>query len=188
MALFLGAPRTLSGSYFQMDVVPVFWVFNWPFAQAWHLRCGGFRELPEVWSCQSPISEESVFISVLMALIELVTSVFLSAIWSPKDLVNYDVFSGAGAIHRTFGLGPNQSKNLQGLVNVQIKRHPTIRDIISKKYLKVMSRIPTKGHIPTPDLSHLIASTMDYDGFEHVHQALFRKLQPFHQGDSNWCQ
>ena len=91
--------------------------------------------------------------------------------------MNYDVFSGAGAIHRTFGLGPNQSKNLQGLVNVQIKRHPTIRDIISKKYLKVMSRIPTKGHIPTPDLSHLIASTMDYDGFEHVHQALFRKLQ-----------
>jgi len=38
--------------------------FNCPFAQARHLRCGGFWELPEVWSCQSPISEESVFISV----------------------------------------------------------------------------------------------------------------------------
>ena len=32
----------------------------------------------------------------------------------------------------------------QGLVNVQIKHHPTIGDIISHTYLKVMSKIPRK--------------------------------------------
>ena len=42
---------------------------------------------------------------------------------------------------------------LQGLVDVQIKHHPTIGDIISNKYLKVMYKIPKKGHLPTPDLA-----------------------------------
>ena len=42
---------------------------------------------------------------------------------------------------------------VQGLVNVPIEHHPTIGDIISKKYLKVMFKIPKKkGHLPFPDL------------------------------------
>ena len=39
---------------------------------------------------------------------------------------------------------------VQGLVNVPIKHHPTIGDIISNKYLKVMFKIPKTGHLPTP--------------------------------------
>ena len=39
----------------------------------------------------------------------------------------------------------------QGLVNVPIEHHPTIGDIISKRYLKVMFKIPKKGYLPTPD-------------------------------------
>ena len=39
----------------------------------------------------------------------------------------------------------------QGLVNVQIKHHPTSWDIISNKYLKVMFKIPQKGHLLTPE-------------------------------------
>ena len=38
----------------------------------------------------------------------------------------------------------------QGLVNVPIKHHPTIGDVISNRYLKVMFKIPKKGHLPTP--------------------------------------
>ena len=38
----------------------------------------------------------------------------------------------------------------QGLVNVLIEHHPTIPDIISNKYLKVMFKITEKGHLPTP--------------------------------------
>ena len=38
---------------------------------------------------------------------------------------------------------------LQGLVNVPIKHRPTIGDIISNRYLKVMLKIPKKGHLPT---------------------------------------
>ena len=39
---------------------------------------------------------------------------------------------------------------LQGLVNVPIKHHPNIGDVISNRYLKVMFKIPKKGHLPTP--------------------------------------
>ena len=38
----------------------------------------------------------------------------------------------------------------QGLVNVLIEHHPTIGDIITNKYLKVMFKIPKTGHLPTP--------------------------------------
>ena len=38
----------------------------------------------------------------------------------------------------------------QGLVNVPIEHHPTIGDIISNRYGKVMFKIPKKGHLPTP--------------------------------------
>ena len=38
----------------------------------------------------------------------------------------------------------------QGLVNVPIEHHPTIGDVISNRYLKVMFKIPKKGHLPTP--------------------------------------
>ena len=36
------------------------------------------------------------------------------------------------------------------MANVQIEHHPTIGDIISNKYLKVMSKILKKWHLPTP--------------------------------------
>ena len=36
------------------------------------------------------------------------------------------------------------------LVNVPIEHHPSIGDIISNRYLKVMFKIPEKGHLPTP--------------------------------------
>jgi len=39
----------------------------------------------------------------------------------------------------------------QGLVNVLIEHHPTIGDIITNKYLKVMFNIPKTGHLPTPN-------------------------------------
>ena len=38
----------------------------------------------------------------------------------------------------------------QGSLNVPIEHHPTIGDIISNRYLKVMSNIPKMGHLPTP--------------------------------------
>ena len=38
----------------------------------------------------------------------------------------------------------------QGLVNVLIEHQPTIGDIITNKYLKVMFKIPKTGHLPTP--------------------------------------
>ena len=38
----------------------------------------------------------------------------------------------------------------QGLVNVLIEHHPIIWNIISNRYLKVMFKIPKKGHLPTP--------------------------------------
>ena len=41
---------------------------------------------------------------------------------------------------------------LQGLVNVPIEHRPSIGDIISNRYLKVMFKIPKKGHLPTPVL------------------------------------
>ena len=47
----------------------------------------------------------------------------------------------------------------QGLVDGPIKHHPTIGDIISNKYLKVMwNKSPKrikKGHLPTPDKSYI---------------------------------
>ena len=43
------------------------------------------------------------------------------------------------------------SGRIQGLVNVPIEHHPTIGDIITNKYLKVMFKIPKTGHLPTPD-------------------------------------
>ena len=36
-----------------------------------------------------------------------------------------------------------------GLVNVPIQHHPAIGDIIYNSYLKVMFRIPKKGHLPS---------------------------------------
>ena len=50
----------------------------------------------------------------------------------------------------------------QGLVNVLIEHHPTIGDINSNKYLKVIFKIPKKGHLPTPvncHSSHRLANT-----------------------------
>ena len=41
--------------------------------------------------------------------------------------------------------------NPQGLVNVPIEHHPSIGDIISNRYFKVMFKIPKKGHLTTPD-------------------------------------
>ena len=38
----------------------------------------------------------------------------------------------------------------QGLVNVPIEHHPTIGDSIPNRCLKVMFKIPKKGHLPTP--------------------------------------
>ena len=35
-------------------------------------------------------------------------------------------------------------------VNVLIKHHPNIGDIISNRYLKVMFKIPKMGHLPNP--------------------------------------
>ena len=50
---------------------------------------------------------------------------------------------------------PNPTKKLgmqtQGLLNVPIEHHPTFGDIISNKYIKVMFKIPKKGHLPTPE-------------------------------------
>ena len=46
--------------------------------------------------------------------------------------------------------GMVSSEFMQGLVNVPIEHHPSIGDIISNRYLKVMFKIPQKGHLPTP--------------------------------------
>ena len=48
------------------------------------------------------------------------------------------------------------SPHWQGLVNVLIEHHPTIGDIITNKYLKVMFKIPKTGHLPIyqPPLNH----------------------------------
>ena len=40
--------------------------------------------------------------------------------------------------------------SISGLVNVPIEHHPTIGDINSNRYLKVIFKIPKKGHLPTP--------------------------------------
>ena len=40
--------------------------------------------------------------------------------------------------------------SISGLVNVPIEHHPTIGDINSNRYLKVIFKIPKKGHWPTP--------------------------------------
>ena len=61
-----------------------------------------------------------------------------------EKLVVYDI--------ATYPMYLQNGHLLQGLVNVQIKHHPTIGDIISNKYLKVMSKIPKRGHLPTPVL------------------------------------
>ena len=53
----------------------------------------------------------------------------------------------------------------QGLVNVPIEYHPSIGDIISNRYLKVMFKIPKKGHLPTP----VIAQTCRCCGEQDVH-------------------
>jgi len=42
----------------------------------------------------------------------------------------------------------------QGLVNVPIEHHPSVGDIISNRYLKVMFKIPKKEHLPTPEHGH----------------------------------
>ena len=44
---------------------------------------------------------------------------------------------------------------IQGLVNVPIEHHPSIGYIISNRYLKVMFKIPKKGHLPTPVISRV---------------------------------
>ena len=48
--------------------------------------------------------------------------------------------------------------NPQGLVNVLIEHHPIIGNIISNRYLKVMFKVPKKGHLPTPDPMQLYMS------------------------------
>ena len=49
-----------------------------------------------------------------------------------------------------FSIGILKKHIAQGLVNVPIEYLPTIREIISNRYLKVMFKIPKKGHLPTP--------------------------------------
>ena len=44
-------------------------------------------------------------------------------------------------------------KWFQGLVNVQIQPHPAIGDIISNKYMKVMSEIPNYSNYDQPPLA-----------------------------------
>ena len=39
--------------------------------------------------------------------------------------------------------------SIQRLVNILIEHHPTIGDMISNRYLKVMFKIPKKEHLPT---------------------------------------
>ena len=53
-----------------------------------------------------------------------------------------------------FGLHP-PCLSYQGLVNVLIEHHPNIGNIISNRYLKVMFKIPKKGHLPTPGKCHV---------------------------------
>ena len=48
-------------------------------------------------------------------------------------------------------------------VDVPLEHHPTIGDVISNRYLKVMLKIPKKGHLPTPDLSDVF--DFDFVGF-----------------------
>ena len=49
---------------------------------------------------------------------------------------------------KTWKMTGTWMKHGQGLVNVLIEHHPTIGDIISNRYLKVMFKIPKKGHLP----------------------------------------
>jgi hypothetical protein len=66
---------------------------------------------------------------------------------------------------------------LQGLVNVLIEHHPTIGDIITNKYLKVMFKLPKTGHLPTPDLytglndfeSHIFHAPIHLDAVHQEH-------------------
>ena len=53
------------------------------------------------------------------------------------------------------------SADFQGLVNVPIEHHPTIGDINSNRYLKVIFKIPKKGHLPTPDFPSLSATNWE---------------------------
>ena len=75
----------------------------------------------------------------------------------PQNVVLYSTiptFSDPGIPIDSVGVSMNgRSPKLvcQGLVNVPIKHHLTIGDINSNRYLKVMFKIPQKGHLPTPD-------------------------------------
>ena len=53
--------------------------------------------------------------------------------------------------------------HIQGLVNVPIEHHPSVGDIISNRYLKVMFKIPKKGHLPTPDIAYIMGDVSSLD-------------------------
>ena len=55
---------------------------------------------------------------------------------------------------------------IQGLVNVLIEYHHIIGDIISNKYVKVMSKIPRKGHLPSPDFAHRYGTWLEPQNFK----------------------
>ena len=61
----------------------------------------------------------------------------------------------------------------QGLVNVPMEHHPTIGGMISNTYLKVMFKIPKKGHLPTPvkvlisvRITHFFVATQKVETFD----------------------
>ena len=64
-----------------------------------------------------------------------------------------------------------ESSSWQGLVNVPIEHHPTIRDIISNRYLKVMFKIPKKGHLPTPGWRNIFPE-------KHLHSFISKTIPP----------
>jgi hypothetical protein len=56
---------------------------------------------------------------------------------------------------------------MQGLVNVRNEHHSTIGDVISNRYLKVMFKIPKKGHLPTPAMVDQTLRGVGVDMSEH---------------------
>ena len=51
---------------------------------------------------------------------------------------------------KQFGHSPRPSLHDAGVGKCPIEHHPTIGDINSNRYLKVIFKIPKKGHLPTP--------------------------------------
>ena len=54
----------------------------------------------------------------------------------------------------------------------QLNKHPTIGDIVSSRYLKVMFKIPKKGHAPTPVFDYRRAMPFFMPRFTPSHSGL----------------